>query len=258
MAQVFGPVPVSQLKPEAPAVFKALDAGRTVLVSRHGTVVAQIDPPDWDSDRDDLASFALTGHAEGYDELNATEIRQGSPSRAVHAAEAGTPALVTKDHHVVGFLRPRTVTWSMQDPAWMEDQVAAYEQSHPDATAEELSDLMDSLQEAPVIPPLVDLQGGHEVPVLARHTLAAAWETRLVAYANVGRVADAERVYHHLLADLGATHDDHLNLTMGRAMVAMGRAYVADGRTEDALTATTEAAQLLTPLAEKDGPRTPA
>src|SRR5690349_9279210 len=100
----FGPVPVSQMKSESKRIFDALDAGRRVLISRHGQVVAAIDPPRLAQHEHTLAMFAIADPS-GLRELSATTISQQSPALFVREAEQGTPSYVTRDHKVHGVLR---------------------------------------------------------------------------------------------------------------------------------------------------------
>lgn len=254
MAQPFGPVTVSRLKKEAPAVFAALDAGRQVLVSRHGTVVAQIDPPDPITDMEALVGFAVTGEIEGLNELTATTIGQGSPSRMVRSAEAGTPAYVTREGRLVGFLRTRVVEPFTLGATWVEQQLSTYERDHPHATAEELDEVMDDLQERASNPAaavglhLADL--AHAAPGRAR-TRVAALEIEVEDLVRSGRLSDAERAYRELFSTVGSVVDPTLTITVVRAIDTMGKAYAAHGDDEKTLTATAKALEFLSPPAPR-------
>lgn len=272
MSQPFGPVPVSRLKAETAAVFGALAQGRTVLVSRHGHVVAQIDPPDQLGDFEGLITFAVTGRVDGLNELSATTIGQRSPSRIIRAAEDGVPAYVTKDGRLLGFLRPRSTDLTKDGrfprflhtrptdrgdggAAWVEQQVTAYELAHPDATAEELAAYMDGLQGTAQPSTTTGPLASPDVFATKRVTVtrAAALGLQVTALVRSGRVDEAEQAYHDLLGSIdgvlgteaAAAYAPEVTEVVGEAMVSMGTVFVKQGRPEEALVATREALDLL-------------
>lgn len=141
----YGPVPVSQLKAETGRIFAALSADRRVLISRRGEVVAAIEPASVARFTRELAAFALPGDSP-FAELTASDLSQGSPSESVRAAEAGSPAFVTRNNKVYGVLAalpqpPLTAPGTYE--AWLagrERALAAFAAQHPDATPEEFAD----------------------------------------------------------------------------------------------------------------------
>lgn len=145
----YGPVPVSRIKPEAKTIFEALAAGRPVHVSRHGQVIAVIDPPAT-IPRDLLAEYALGDHV-GLPELTATEINQGAPGSAILAAAAQGPRYVTRDHRVRGLLRRVTESdLAASEPsdeqlAEREHRLAEYLETHPDTDISALADYGDQV-----------------------------------------------------------------------------------------------------------------
>ena len=136
---------VSRIKADAARIYDALEAGRRVLVARHGQVVAAIDPccsvaPGL------LVDYVVPGRRR-LPELTASEINQGSPSRAVSEASAGDARYVTKDGQVYGVLRPisgeelAAEIPSTEEAAELSRRIEDYLSAHPDATAEDLVEL---------------------------------------------------------------------------------------------------------------------
>lgn len=127
-AAEYGPVPISRLKEESSRVFSALEAGRRVLISRHGRVVASIEPADQAGHADLLAGFAV-----GVDvgELTSTQISQGSPSAAVHEAEQGGNLLVTRNNKVYGVLGPATTSMDLEGALRQEQMLSELEAQAP-------------------------------------------------------------------------------------------------------------------------------
>ena len=145
----YGPVPVSRFKPESTEIFDALATGRRVLVSKHGRVVAVIDPPHA-VPQEFLAAYAVPGDRV-FAELTASDINQGSPSSAVAEAVGGSPSFVTKDREVYGLLREITdddlagqlpTKEQIYERARRTDEFLA---ENPDAGAEELAFLGEKL-----------------------------------------------------------------------------------------------------------------
>lgn len=139
----YGPVAVSRMKDESKAIFEALEHGRRVPISRRGIVVAAIEPAEVDRFGAELAAFAVAGAAT-LPELSATQLSQGSPGEFVRLAESGTRSYVTRNNKVYGVLvsqaesraaRPwETVEFYREREA----ELTAYEQAHPQVTADEL------------------------------------------------------------------------------------------------------------------------
>lgn len=141
----FGPVPVSRLKADAAGIYRALEQGRKVLVSRRGEVVAVVDPAEAVPTKL-LVEYVLPGRRH-LGELTATEINQGSPSRAVANASHGVRSYFSKDHRVYGVLREVTAD-ELAEELPSDEEVAArqrriddYLRNHPQAGASELAAL---------------------------------------------------------------------------------------------------------------------
>jgi len=147
----YGPVPASRIKPEAKAIFEALEAGRPVHISRYGQVVAVIDPPTT-IPRQLLAEYAL-GVQVGFPELTATEINQGAPASAILAVAEQGPQYVTRKHRVRGLLRQVTdsdlATFEPSDEqlAERERRLAEYLETHPDTDIAALASYGDQVDE---------------------------------------------------------------------------------------------------------------
>jgi hypothetical protein len=143
----YGPVPVSRIKAEATAIFDALARGRRVLVSKHGRVVAAIDPPR--AVPPELLVDYVTPGEPVLDELTAQVINQGSPSAAVTASVEGSPHYVTKDSRVYGLLRGITEDdLAVQLPTREQvsergRRVQEFLHGHPDADAEQVAALVE-------------------------------------------------------------------------------------------------------------------
>lgn len=137
----FGPVPVSRLKEESREIFKALGEGRRVLVSKRGDIVAAIEPPG-EERLLEVATYALP-RTRPLPELTASEINQ-SASPAIARALEGETLYVTRDDQVYGFLRAvephelASESLRMGDYEEMDDQISAYLEQHPDASASDL------------------------------------------------------------------------------------------------------------------------
>ena len=144
----YGPVPVSRIKAESGAIFDALAHGRRVLIAKHDRVVAAIDPATA-VPRGLLVDYVTPGHPR-LAELTATEVNQGSPSRAV-AAASNAPVYVTKDNQVYGLLREITADDlaealpSSTKIAEREQRIEDYLAVNPDADAEELATVGEAL-----------------------------------------------------------------------------------------------------------------
>jgi HSP20 family protein len=130
---------MSRLKQEANKVFPALREGRRVLLSRHGAVVAAIEPVSLDRHSRELARFALPSEDETVLNLTARELMQGSPSDYVRRAEEGYPSLVTRANKVYGVLTSSKPAETLRSIDEREDALAHFERQHPDASAEDFA-----------------------------------------------------------------------------------------------------------------------
>lgn len=142
----FGPLPVSQLKVEKDSVLDALKHGRRVLLSRHGDVVAAIEPPA--AEHADLLLHFVTPSPTGgpsVPELTSTEIGQGSPSRVIRDAEQGTNVLITHRGKVYGVLTSPPEPAPLDTVRYRQDAVDKFIESNPSATPEQLADFTESV-----------------------------------------------------------------------------------------------------------------
>jgi len=144
----YGPVPVSRLKAETSAVYAALEAHRSVLISRHGRVVAVIEPASIDDHAVWLARYALAG-SQHDGEVRPTELAQGSVSELIRLAEVGTASYVTRDNKVYGRLcsiegRNSPPMPSLEEVVATEASLARFEAEHPEATLEDFLAAQDS------------------------------------------------------------------------------------------------------------------
>lgn len=155
--QPYGPVPVSQLKAQSRFVFDALADGRPVHLTRHGRVVAVIDPSTV-IPREVLADYALARAPLA--ELTATRINQGAPGKAVLAAESGTPTYLTRERRVYGVMREATeaeltvADASDEQLAAREERLARYLEENPHTDISALSEYADKVdEELGIVPP---------------------------------------------------------------------------------------------------------
>ena len=140
-------IPVSRLKPQVSLLFTALEERRRVFVTRHGAVVAAIDPYDM-VPAEVLASFSAP-ISLSLSEVSARDIGKSSPTRAVADAERGLPSLITKDRNVYGLLRhadslPDLGREAFDRNAALDSATQEFLDSHPEASREELLDFVDS------------------------------------------------------------------------------------------------------------------
>jgi len=136
-----GPIPMSRLKTASGEIFAALAAGRGVLVSKRGQIVARIEPHT--DVRPELLAMWATPGASPLPELSATVMNRRSPSRVVkRAIDDGVPFLVTRDSAVYGVLRRVTQqqvaagTPTRAQSAEIDDRVNAYVRNNPSADAD--------------------------------------------------------------------------------------------------------------------------
>lgn len=141
-ASDYGPVPVSRLKQESGRVFEALEGGRRVLISRHGSVVVAIEPASVTRHAIALAKYALSADEDRWMELTAKEISQGSPSEFIHAAEDGKEIWVTRNNKVYGVLGAIKPEGSIHLVDEQEEALSKFELENPDATPEEFAALV--------------------------------------------------------------------------------------------------------------------
>lgn len=180
----YGPIPMSRLKHEANAVYQALQEGRRVLISRHGAVVAAIDPVSLDRHVRELARFALPSEGDELPHLTARELMQGSPSDFVRRAEEGSPSLVTRANKVYGVLTSDVPAENAQSVDKREDALAYFERQHPDASAEDFAAESARLASAEPSPPLTpDLLGsraGLELGNLPEGAIVVAFQESVI------------------------------------------------------------------------------
>ncbi|KFF58935.1 hypothetical protein JF66_14945 [Cryobacterium sp. MLB-32] len=147
---------MSRFKNEVHNVLAALGNQRRVLISRHGTVVASIEPPAEQHARL-LLDFATRPSTERQVAvLTMTDIGHGSPSEAIRNAENGIQALLTYGGRVRGVLTSKPEAEPLEAVDERASALATYARTHPDATPHEFAEFADSLvanAEAPVPAP---------------------------------------------------------------------------------------------------------
>ncbi len=141
----YGPVPVSRLKSERVNVLSALEGGRSVLLSRHGRVVALLKPLE--PHHDGLVRSLFTTGRQSVPVLTMTQIESGSPSAAVRRAEEGSDTLVAdlKRNRVYGVLTAKPEPLSDDEASARADRIAQFLADDPEATADDLADFSEEL-----------------------------------------------------------------------------------------------------------------
>lgn len=234
--QDFGPVAVSRLKEELPQVLEALEQHRRVLVSRHGSVVAAIEPASTVAHGAQLASFAL-GSSE-VRELSATQISQGSPAEAVSRAATGEPVLLTKRNKVYGVLGAPIAEDTLESAIRQEAELVAFETTHPDATPEEFAAMSAAVVD-PRPAPSGETAGADEVIVDA---MLVKGQIQEVAKDLTG----AEATFRSTIEKYRGHPDLRVRSKVAQTMVELAKVYSEEGRTEQALGLTDGAVELLT------------
>ncbi|MGJ7440974.1 tetratricopeptide repeat protein [Aquipuribacter sp. MA13-6] len=243
----YGPVPVSRLKDDVQDWFQALEDGRRVLVSRHGQVVAAIDPPSMPRHTHQLASFAL--REPSVKELSATDIGQRSPSEAVHRAERGESILVTRGNKVFGVLGAPVVEETLESVDAQEEGLAAFEAENPDATPEQFA--AASTQVATVEPwsttalsYRVDLPQRDRVAVA--EVMVDAFRVKGLAYEARRDMPAAEEAFLSAI-EYRSYPDVRVRSKVARTMVDLAKIYTFEGRTPEALDLSNDAVEILEP-----------
>lgn len=141
----YGPVAISRLKDVKASVQAALRRGDQVLLSRHGVVVASIEPPA-EKHAALLLDFATkSGKDTPLPVLTMTDIGRGSPSAVVREAEAGVEALVTDRGRVLGVLTSAPVVEDRSHVLRRAEAIQNFMSVNPDATVSELAAFADEL-----------------------------------------------------------------------------------------------------------------
>lgn len=133
----YGPVPMSRLKEELSNVRQALRNQRRVTLSRHGVVVAAIEPPA--EERHSHLLFAYTTGGAEVTALTVTDIGRGSPSAPIRKAQSGVGVPFVDRGKVLGVVTGKP---ALPEADVVEDQAAAmadWVRAHQDATAEEFA-----------------------------------------------------------------------------------------------------------------------
>lgn len=232
MTMDYGPVPVSQLKQESPAVFDALAAGRRVLISRSGKVVAAIEPPSIERHALQLAGYAVPHAGEAIDELSATIIGQGSPSRWVRAAQEGRSTLVTRNNKVYGIMNAPPAAISLAEVDASERALADFERTHPEATPAEFASLVANLDEVSTYPAAVTASPD---PENATGILFDALQFKATTLASIDRTEDAEETLRRLIELFASDPNVHIQHRVAGSMVTLAKLYSAEDRHDDAL-----------------------
>lgn len=259
----FGPVPVSRLKDEAQQVYRALEEGRRVLVSRHGQVVAGIEPASVPRHSHLLASFALGRPIVS--ELTATEISQGSPSEAIRRAEEGESILLTRQNKVFGVLGAPTSPETVESAQAQERLLSAFEAANPDATPE---DFARASRDASVMVQAALPEPGHEltselvesaspleasITATATAVLVDAYLVEGRAYGASANLSAAESAFQSGIR-FREYPDFRVQSRVAESMVELAKVYTQKGRTAEAVHWAKDAVNLLKPYAADHSP----
>lgn len=238
-----GPIPVSRLKDEAQRIFDALEDGAEVLISRHGNVVAAIEPASVPLHQRSLAAFAVGDSAVA--ELSATQIGQGSPSEAVSRASQGEPILVTRNGKVLGVLGAPQPSTDLDSSREQERVLAALEAQGADVTPEqfEQASVLAAAAAAPVTG-----TGASSRADSAFATEAVITDALLVrglaleAESDLPGAADTFRA----TIDRYREHPDvHVRTRVAQSMVELARVYIREGKADEAIPLTETAVEML-------------
>lgn len=156
-------VPVSRFKSEMPNVLTALEHQRRVLLSRHGNIVAAIEPPAEKHARLLLDFTTRTSLAREVPVLTMTDIGRGSPSASIRNAENGVQSLLTHRGIVRGVLTSRPEAEPLEVVDQRAAALSAFALTHPNATPEQFADFSDSLSAA------------DDVTAVAQEPVASQW-----------------------------------------------------------------------------------
>jgi antitoxin (DNA-binding transcriptional repressor) of toxin-antitoxin stability system len=259
----YGPIPISRLKDEGNNLFDALANGRRVLISRHGRVVAAIEPASVDRHTHQLAAFAVRA-ADAPNEVTATDLNQGSPSEAVREAEQGRPSLLTRNRQVAGILQSYEPSLTAREVVAQERQLAEFERSHPDATTEELvaeaARISDNTAAAePMAGKPIFAFAGHIVPSSAsselldevvattsdldRRIVSDAMLIHGLALEQAEDLRTAVQVFEQLVTRFEQETDAYVLTRVARSKVELARLLTLDDRPREALNWTSQVMQ---------------
>lgn len=144
MAQAdYGPVPMSRIKSELRNVREALRNQRRVTLSRHGVVVAAIEPLAEEKHSHLLFTYMTADGASTT--LSATDIGRGSPSAPIRTAEAGIDIPFIDRGRVLGVVTGTPVLPGLDVVEAQAATMAEWVRTHEDATAEEFAAFSDAL-----------------------------------------------------------------------------------------------------------------
>ena len=245
MTEDYGPVPVSRLKHESSSIFDALEAGRRVLISRSGKVVAAIEPASVERHALQLAGYAVTHPGADIDELSATSIGQGSPSRAVRAAEEGRSTLVTRNNKVFGVMNAPHTALSLAEVDASERALADFERTHPEATPAEFASLVAKLDEVNSDPAAL---AGPLDPEDIEGLFIDALQFKATTLVSIHRTEDAEKTLLRLIGRFESDANVQVQHRVASSMVTLAKLYSAEDRHQDALKLIDQAVARLEPI----------
>lgn len=245
----YGPIPVSRLKEESGGLFTALDSGRRVLISRHGQVVATIEPASVERHAAQLASFALSSREVPVPELSATDLGQGSPSESIRRAEEGVASLVTRNNKVYGVLTAPRATESLAVVDEQERALARFEREHPGASAQEFAALVEDLSSGGSGEHSDEAKGAHpeevsDVGQLQEPEAGALVDALLDKGVALEEAQDFDRaadVFRLAIRRFKTHPDDGVRRKVARSMVELAKLYASGYRPQDAVQLADEA-----------------
>lgn len=247
----YGPIPVSRLKDEAPAFYEALSKGRRVLVSRHGRVVAAIEPVSVTSHSTQLAQFAAASTSAQVSDLSATNFGQGSPSEYIRMAESGTSSLVTKNGKVYGVLSSPDGVEELDKVDERESALTEFEHDRPDATPVEIAAFTANWRRAKGTVSEADRawMKGHRSHVSDSHVSDEESDARLLTEALLIRgiaqkrseaVGEAVETFEKVIDRFRHETDPEVRRRVNWSMMELAKMYADHDRPVDAVSLTEE------------------
>lgn len=247
----YGPIPVSRLKDETTAIFEALSDGQRVLVSRHGRVVAAVEPVSVASHSTQLARFAAASTSAQVRDLSATNFGQGSPSQYIRLAESGTSSLVTKNGKVYGVLSAPDGGADLASVDERERALTQFEHDHPDAAPVEIATFTANWEQSQRA--VTGARGEREMILgssvsdvqvsdaeLDVRLLTEALLVRGIAQERTEETGEAVRTFETVIHRFKDVSDPVVRRGVNRSMMELAKMYANQDRPHDAVSLTQE------------------